>query len=199
MHSKGHGNLSSSGVSTPFITGASNTPGSSDDKSSGTAVDSTQELDEKLESVSKALVRRKSYGRAALDDTPATHAASDGPTKEHTEQGRVKRAVYVKYIEAASRAGFIAFVVATVLQQVAALMGNNALRTWGNHNSEVSGNEGAGIYLLGYGLFSLTSTLLGALGAVLIWVLCSVRSAQRLHDAVSGLAFLQYWYLGQGS
>ena len=137
--------------------------------------------------MNKALVRRKSYGRATLERAPTGRATSDGPSKEHSEQGRVKREVYVKYIEAASRAGFIAFIVATVLQQVAALLGNNALRAWGNHNSEVGGNEGAGIYLLGYGLFSLGGTLLGGLGAILIWVLCSVRSAQKLHDGVGGL------------
>ena len=137
-------------------------------------------------------MRRKSYGRATLDDprvAAATRPTSDGPSKEHTEQGRVKREVYVKYVEAASRAGFIAFVVASIAQQILALMGNNALRQWGNHNSEVGGNEGAGVYLLGYGLFSLTSTLLGGVGAILIWVLCSVRSAQRLHDSVSGFMF----------
>ncbi len=75
--------------------------------------------------------------------------------------------------------------MATILQQIANLLGNNMLREWGNHNSEVSGNEGSGIYLLGYGLFSLSSTVLGAIAALLIWVLCSVRSARRLHDSVS--------------
>ena len=173
-------------MSTPFITGSSGTPGSSEGDSSNTAVDSAQDIEEKLESVNKALVRRKSYGRAVLDEAPRARAASDGPTKEHTEQGQVKREVYVRYVEAASRAGFVGFVVATVLAQVVALLGNNALRAWGNHNSEVGGNEGAGVYLLGYGMSSLASTLLWLVGSILIWVFCSVRSSQKLHDSVGG-------------
>ncbi|RDX54318.1 metal resistance protein YCF1 [Lentinus brumalis] len=182
---KGHGNLPASvtsGMSTPFITGFSNTPDSEGD--SKTAVDSVELTEEKLETVDKTLVRRKSYGKAVIDDNLPTKTASDGPTKEHSEQGRVKREVYFRYLEAASKAGFISFVVATILQQIANLLGNNMLREWGNHNSEVSGNEGSGIYLLGYGLLSLSSTVLGAIAALLIWVLCSVRSARRLHDSM---------------
>ncbi|RPD60042.1 metal resistance protein YCF1 [Lentinus tigrinus ALCF2SS1-7] len=182
---KGHGNLAAtvtSGMSTPFITGFSNTPDSEGD--SKTAVDSVELTEEKLETVDKTLVRRKSYGKAVIDDSLPTKTASDGPTKEHSEQGRVKSEVYYRYLEAASKAGFISFVVATILQQIANLLGNNMLREWGNHNNEVSGNEGSGIYLLGYGLFSLSSTILGAVAALLIWVLCSVRSAQRLHDSM---------------
>ncbi|KAI0629229.1 metal resistance protein YCF1 [Trametes polyzona] len=181
---KGHGNLTASltsGMSTPFITGFSATPSSE----SETAVGSNQDLtEEKLESVDKTLIRRKSFGKAVLEDALPTRTAQDGPTKEHTEQGRVKRQVYVRYIEAASKAGFGAFVVATVLQQVASLLGNNTLRAWGEHNREAGDNAGAGVYLLGYGLFSLSSTLLGTAAAILIWVLCSVRSARRLHDAM---------------
>ena len=188
--SKGHGTLAASttsGMSTPFITGFSNTP---DSEGGSTAVDSAELTEEKLETVDKTLVRRKSYGKAVIDDGLPTKTASDGPTKEHAEQGRVKREVYFRYLEAASKAGFVSFVVATILQQIANLLGNNMLREWGNHNNEVSGNEGSGIYLLGYGLFSLSSTVLGAVAALLIWVLCSVRSAQRLHDSVSAIACL---------
>ncbi|KAI0352362.1 metal resistance protein YCF1 [Trametes cingulata] len=181
---KGHGNLTAtltSGTSTPFITGFSATPSSEGE----TAVDSKEQLtDEKLESVDKTLIRRKSFGKAVLEDALPTHTASDGPTKEHSEQGRVKQEVYLRYVEAASKAGFGAFIVATILQQIASLLGNNTLRAWGEHNREAGDNAGAGVYLLGYGLFSLSSTLMGTAAAILIWVLCSIRSARRLHDAM---------------
>ncbi|KAI0763773.1 metal resistance protein YCF1 [Trametes elegans] len=181
---KGHGNLTASltsGMSTPFITGFSATPSSEGD----TAVESNGDLtEEKLERVDKTLIRRKSFGKATIEDTLPTRTASDGPTKEHSEQGRVKREVYARYIAAASKAGFGAFVVATVLQQVAGLLGNNTLRAWGEHNRVAGDNAGAGMYLLGYGVFSLSSTLLGTVAAILIWVMCSVRSARRLHDAM---------------
>ena len=178
-----------SGMSTPFMTGFSATPDSSENESKTAVESSTHELtEEKLDTLNKTLIRRKSYGKAAIDDNLPTRTVSDGPTKEHSEQGRVKREVYLRYIEAASKAGFVSFVAALILQQIASLMGNNMLREWGNHNNEVNDNEGAGWYLLGYGVFSLSSTLLGALASIVVWVLCSVRSARKLHDAVSACA-----------
>ncbi len=69
-------------MSTPFITGFSNTPDSEGD--SKTAVDSVELTEEKLETVDKTLVRRKSYGKAVIDDNLPTKTASDGPTKEQS-------------------------------------------------------------------------------------------------------------------
>lgn len=168
------------------MSGDTVTPESSEGDSKTAVEQSPYELtEEKLDVLDKTLIRRKSYAKAVIDDSFPTRAASDGPTKEHSEQGRVKREVYLRYVEAASKAGFVSFIVALLVQQLAGLLGNNMLREWGNHNTEASGNEGAGWYLLGYGLFSLSSVLLGALASILIWVFCSVRSSQRLHDAVS--------------
>ncbi|KAH9935900.1 metal resistance protein YCF1 [Epithele typhae] len=187
---KGHGgpstSLSASGVSTPFTTDRAESPGSSNgDSSNNTAVgDGQEDVEEKLDTVSKALVRRKSYGRSTLQTVEDSTSSSDGANKEHTEQGRVKREVYVKYIEAASRAGFMLFIVSAILQQIFGLLGNNALRQWGNHNNDAGDNDGAGVYLWGYGVFSLISTLMSALSGILIWVLCSVRSSKRLHDSM---------------
>lgn len=173
--------MTTSGMSTPFI-GDTATPSSEGE----TAVASSQDLtEEKLASLDKKLVRRKSYGKAVLEDNLPIRTTSDGLVKEHIEQGRVKRDVYLQYIEAASTAGFVFFVLFTVLQQITAVAGNNTLRAWGEHNLTTGSNEGAWIYLLGYGMFSLSSTLLSTAAAILIWVLCSVRSSKRLHDSVS--------------
>ncbi|KIP05505.1 hypothetical protein PHLGIDRAFT_128871 [Phlebiopsis gigantea 11061_1 CR5-6] len=177
---KGHGSLGSSGVATPFLQGDSSTP------SSGTAVD-TQELAVNLEDVNEKLQRKGSFTKAVLVAPPparAGTAAQDGPSKEHSEQGRVKRDVYLQYVEAASKIGFALFVGATVLSQIVSVAANNTLRAWGEHNREAGSNRGVGRYLLGYGLFSLASTLLGAAAAILIWVFCSIRSARRLHDSM---------------
>lgn len=183
LHSKGHGNLSNSGISTPFTAVDSSTP------TSDTAVESSAELpvDQKLESVTEKLQRKRSFGKAILVSTLPTQTVSDGPTKEHIEQGRVKKDVYIQYIQAASRAGFIFFVVLTVLIQLASLAANYTLRAWGEHNREAGSNKGVGLYLLGYGVFSLLSTVLGAISTIVIWVYCAVRSSQYLHDAVSWL------------
>ena len=190
LSSKGHGSLTatSSGIATPFLVNDSSTP------SSGTAVDSRELTAKNLEDVNEKLQRKPSFTKAVLSSVPPTRtpaAADGGTTKEHSEQGRVKKDVYLQYIEAASKIGFAIFVVSTILSQVVSVAANNTLRAWGEHNREEGSNKGVGKYLLGYGLFSLSSTLLGAASAILIWVFCSIRSARRLHDSVCVVASLR--------
>lgn len=96
-------------------------------------------------------LRRKSFGTAALAETLPARSASDGPSKEHSEQGSVKRTVYAEYLRAASRAGFALFVGATVLQQVLGLAANVTLSYWGGRNREAGRNAGARTYLAVYG------------------------------------------------
>lgn len=125
-------------------------------------------------------------------DVPPTRAASDGLTKEHVEQGRVQFSVYKEYIDAASKSGFIAFVVVYLLQQIVTLLGTDTLRSWGEHNLDEGNNSGAGQYLLGYGLLSLLSTILGAVAPIIMWGYCSIRSSRLLHDSVSLVLFRFY-------
>lgn len=141
--------------------------------------------EEKLATVDKKLVRRKSYGKPAIVEVVPARAGAGELTKEHVEQGRVQASVYKEYIEAASKTGFVAFVIVLLVQQVVSLMGTNTLRAWGEHNLGEGDNSGAGKYLLGYGLLSLVSTILGAVGPVIMWVHCSIRSSRVLHDNVS--------------
>lgn len=142
-------------------------------------------IEDKLQSVDDKLKRRTSFRKPDLVDNLPTRSVSDGPTKEHIEQGRVKIDVYLQYIKAASKTGFMVFVLSTILQQLTSVAGNNTLRAWGEHNLSAGSNHDAFKYLLVYGLFSLSSTLCGMLAAILIWVLCSIRSSRLLHDSVS--------------
>jgi ATP-binding cassette, subfamily C (CFTR/MRP), member 1 len=145
-----------------------------------------RELTENLENVNGKLQRKQSFTKAVLSSKPLTQTESSGVvTKEHTEQGRVKKDVYYQYVQAASKLGFAMFVFATALSQVISVMSNNVLRNWGEHNRESGGNLGVGKYLLQYGVLSLSSVLLSGAAAIIIWVFCSIRSARRLHDNVS--------------
>ncbi|KAI0725334.1 metal resistance protein YCF1 [Fomitopsis betulina] len=177
---KGHGTLTTSGLSTPFLADTA-TPSSAGE----TAVDSVKDLtEEKLQSVDTKLERRKSFGKSKIIDNIPTRIASDGLTKEHSEHGRVKGDVYFRYIEAASKTGFLLFVVCVVLSQVTSVLSNNTLRAWGEHNLSSGSNKDAFWYLLMYGLYSLASTLLGMVAAILLWVFCAVRSSRTLHDSM---------------
>lgn len=135
--------------------------------------------------ISEKLRHRASFAKARIA-TPVTSQKlpSSGLSKEHLEQGRIKVDVYKRYIVAASKAGFFFFLLTTILQQAASVFANLTLRSLGEHNREMGNNSGMLKYLIIYGLFSFSSTILGGVSAILMWVLCGLRSARRLHDGV---------------
>ncbi|TFK44584.1 metal resistance protein YCF1 [Crucibulum laeve] len=182
---KGHGSGSgsSSGASTPLIRSGRTTPGSDGQNSMTDAISTV----ERASILTEKLRERKSFSRARLAK-PATirDITSPGLTIEHREQGKVKVEVYKEYIKAASKAGFAFFIIATISQQGASVLATLTLRYWGEHNQETGSNAGMFRYLLVYGLFSLSSTILGGISAILMWVFCALRSARRLHDSMLG-------------
>ena len=101
-----------------------------------------------------------------------------------SQQGRVSKKVYWRYIQAASKYGFAMFVIAMMLQQVCSVLANVALKTWGEGNRSAGNNKDALGYLWVYGVLSLSSAILSGVSAVLIWVLCSLRSSKNLHDSM---------------
>jgi hypothetical protein len=128
---------------------------------------------------------RNSFQQARLVTSNHLHLQSAPLSKEHQEQGRVKIEVYTQYVQAASKFGFLLFLLMVVAQQVLSVLATFVLRYWGEHNRKVGGNSGMLEYLLLYGGFSFGSILLGALSAIVLWVYCSLQSARHLHDSVS--------------
>ncbi|KDR65747.1 hypothetical protein GALMADRAFT_232908 [Galerina marginata CBS 339.88] len=176
---RGHGNSSStSGSSTPFLASGSLSP-SGDDAQHEYLKDV-----EHASILSEKLRHRESFQKSRVTIPLSVHPSSKGITKEHQEQGRVKIEVYKKYIQAASKAGFIFFLFATIAQQAASVFATLTLRYWGEHNRETGDNSGMFNYLLVYGLFSLSSSILGAVSAITMWVYCALRSTKRLHDSM---------------
>ena len=144
------------------------------------------ELLEKDVAVFEKISRKESFGRATLVVKPLAPTSADTAlSKEHSEQGQVKRDVYNQYIRAASIFGFLVFIVVSVGQLIATIGGNLVLRAWGEHNQENGENSGLNAYLIGYGLFSLTAVVLGGIGSILMWVLIALRTAKYFHDTVS--------------
>lgn len=141
---------------------------------------------EKIDTIGEKLTRKKSFGRAVVAPitSQTTKAASGGLSEEQSAQGRVKAHVYWRYIEAASRTGFTLFVTFTILQQAMQIFGTFALKHWSEGNREFGENKSAVKFLWAYGLLSLSATMLNCLGAILMLVLCSLRSSKHLHDAV---------------
>nr|UYV50462.1 YCF1 [Agaricus brasiliensis] len=173
---RGHGTSgTSSGSSTPARTSGTLTPKVNEE---------LQEVDDKSSVIiSEKLRQQVTFSRPRLiQPTLAQLTIGKGLSTEHQERGRVKGGVYKEYIKAASVTGFGLFLLAVVGQQATSVMSTFALRYWGEHNREQGSNEGMTTYLVVYGLFSLSSCLLGGLSSVMIWVYCALRSAKRLHD-----------------
>ena len=143
-------------------------------------------LIDEIDSVAEKVVRRTSFSKAVVAPLPSIReATSSGLSKEHSEQGRVKKEVYLQYLHAASKTGFCFFMLVTVLGQLVSVMATFMLRLWGESNREAGENAGLrDPYLLGYGFFNLMSIVFGASAGLLIWVLCSLRSSKYLHDSV---------------
>ncbi|KLO11533.1 metal resistance protein YCF1 [Schizopora paradoxa] len=185
----GHLNiLSSSGTSTPKSN--PETLNARDEEDTLASVSSGSSI---LGDGEKALSmqRKKSFGKPAVVGLPIAKAGvPSGGSKEHSEQGRVKKEVYMQYIQSASTTGFIIFLVATIAQQATQVLGNIVLKSWGEHNRAAGGNHrvllnaSTGRYLFAYGMASLSSVLLGAVGAIVMWVFISLRSARRLHESM---------------
>jgi len=97
-YSRGHGSTSSSGTSTPYLTGSgSATPVVEDDATL---------ISDKSIIISEKLRRQPSFAKPKLLSLPPTRAsasASAGLSQEHKEQGKVKVAVYIAYVKAASK------------------------------------------------------------------------------------------------
>ena len=181
--SRGHATgVSASGFNTPFSTSGSLTPDVSTEQSA-------MEEGEHAKILSEKLHRRQSFPKAKVITSVSAHVPDKGLQKEHKEHGRVKVDVYRQYVLAASRLGFAFFLFATVAQQAASVMATFTLRYWGEHNRETGDNSGRFKYLLVYGLFSLSSSILGALSAITLWVYCALQSSKHLHDSVSSLFF----------
>jgi ATP-binding cassette, subfamily C (CFTR/MRP), member 1 len=133
--------------------------------------------------LSEKISRRPSFKKAILATAPYSHANATAASKEHMERGQVKVDVYLEYVKAASRRGFLFCALGVVGQQVLSVMGSIMLRNWGEYNRNMKVNSLR--HVLVYGAFSASSTLLGGVAAIVLLVWCTLRSARKLHDSVS--------------
>ena len=144
---------------------------------------------EKIDTIREKLTRKKRFGRAVVAPVTSQNIKADsgGLSEEKSAQGRVKAHVYWRYVEAASKTGFVFFVIFIMLQQAMQIFGTFSLKHWSEGNREFGENKSAVKFLWAYGLLSLSATMLNCLGSILILVLCSLRSSKHLLDAVSWL------------
>jgi hypothetical protein len=68
-------------------------------------------------------------------EMPKQGTVTSASRKEHSEQGRVKRSVYIEYTRAASVWGFVLFFFSVLGYQASSIAGTYSLRAWGNVDS----------------------------------------------------------------
>lgn len=108
-----------------------------------------------------------------------------GLTKEHQEQGSVRRRVYWQYMKAASVAGFVFFLVSALIHQAINVCSTLVLRSWSEYNQEMGENSSTMRYLAYYAILGLVQILLGFISTVILRVYCALKSAKHLHETVS--------------
>ncbi|KAF8452218.1 hypothetical protein L210DRAFT_1005230, partial [Boletus edulis BED1] len=70
-----------------------------------------------------------SFGKAVITPLPPVRdVTSSGLSKESSEQGRVKREVYLLYLQSASKIGCLFFILTTILSQVVPIMATYMLQ-----------------------------------------------------------------------
>ncbi|GAA6044266.1 hypothetical protein JCM8097_004322 [Rhodosporidiobolus ruineniae] len=104
--------------------------------------------------------------------------------KEKREQGSVNWSVYKEYIKANGYVGTFLYLFTIVLQQVFLILKDVWLKNWAQHNAE-SGTNGDISYYLGiYGAIGTTASIIFLINGILLYSLCVIRSATRMHDSM---------------
>ncbi|KIJ55549.1 hypothetical protein M422DRAFT_199806 [Sphaerobolus stellatus SS14] len=178
----GHGRAFESGSSTPrddetLISSPSESVDVDSSSSDASAVQKS------LEKVSGKLDGKQTWGRATLAAVNK-QGKKEGAQAEHTERGRVKWSVYLAYMKAASRPGFVLFVLTTFTTQAAQLLSNVTLKQWGDHNQQDKSNSDKWFYLTIYGSFNILQIMSAMTGFLTIFILLGLRSARHLHNAM---------------
>lgn len=201
-----------SGSATPLVTdgestlfGSFRTTRSLQGAKEGSPSAETVSLQEKLQALLQerppVLTRREQQ----VEFEQALTRQSTQFLKEASQQGKVKWQVYWKYLEAASLSGvffYIFFIFAqqgftlcahpgslihhcpAVLTDHHSIVSNLVLRDWGEDNERTGRNNHPFEYLMWYGIWIVFATISSLASGILLWVYCSVKSAEYLHDSV---------------
>ncbi|KAG8965978.1 hypothetical protein FRC03_012713 [Tulasnella sp. 419] len=133
--------------------------------------------------------RRKSHRQPSLvpieqlktSTEQEIHRKSVVTEKEKSEQGKVKRDVYIEYIKAGSILGGISYGFAVILQQVFTIFSNLALKDWGENNRSAHPRPHS-VYLARFAAFIAASSFFSVAAYILLLVTLAVRSARNLHQ-----------------
>ncbi|KEI41088.1 uncharacterized protein L969DRAFT_86336 [Mixia osmundae IAM 14324] len=135
--------------------------------------------------VSSAIVRKSSMVSLRESKKESVNMSKrSAKIKETVEQGSVKIDVYKEYIKANGAFGVFCYLSTIVLQQLLAIVTNYWLKDWSQHNNETGTNGNLSYWLGVYYALGLLTTLTYTINGVLLYALCVVRSARKMHDSM---------------
>ncbi|BFZ59390.1 ATP-binding cassette glutathione S-conjugate transporter ycf1 [Saitoella coloradoensis] len=102
--------------------------------------------------------------------------------REFSEQGKVKWDVYKEYAKSCSSYGVFFYFLFLLASQAGSVAGNVWLKNWAEVNSGQGSNKGFGMYLAVYFGLGVGSSGLTVVSTLILWILCGIRSATKLHD-----------------
>ncbi|KAF2788122.1 multidrug resistance-associated protein 1 [Melanomma pulvis-pyrius CBS 109.77] len=110
-------------------------------------------------------------------------------TKEFSEQGKVKWAVYGEYAKTSNLVAVAIYLVLLVGAQTASIGGSVWLKQWSEVNQRYGGNPHVGKYIGVYFAFGVGSAALVVVQTLILWIFCSIEASRKLHERMAFAIF----------
>ncbi|KAJ9154783.1 Metal resistance protein YCF1 [Pleurostoma richardsiae] len=109
--------------------------------------------------------------------------------KEHSEQGKVKWAVYGEYAKTSNLTAVSIYLITLVAAQTAQIAGSVWLKNWSERNTAVGANPQVGKYIGIYFVFGIGASLLTMTQTLILWIFCSIEASRKLHERMATAIF----------
>lgn len=96
-------------------------------------------------------------------------------TKEFSEQGKVKWAVYTEYAKASNMIAVVIYLVMLLGAETAKIGGSLWLKDWSEVNERYGSNPQVGKYIGIYFAFGIGSAALAVVQTLILWIFCSIE------------------------
>ncbi|KAK3717789.1 ATP-binding cassette glutathione S-conjugate transporter ycf1 [Vermiconidia calcicola] len=110
-------------------------------------------------------------------------------SKETSEQGKVKRDIYLEYAKASNLPAVAVYLVMLVGAQTAQIGGSVWLKDWASVNERAGRNPDVAKYLGIYFAFGVGSAALVVFQTLILWIFCSIEASRKLHERMAFAIF----------
>ncbi|KAF2474108.1 multidrug resistance-associated protein 1 [Lindgomyces ingoldianus] len=110
-------------------------------------------------------------------------------TKEFSEQGKVKWAVYGEYAKTSNLAAVAIYLILLVGAQTGQIGGSVWLKNWSEVNQRYDSNPNVGKYIGVYFAFGVGSAALVVVQTLILWIFCSIEASRKLHERMAFAIF----------